>query len=238
MATFNGEKYIIKQLESILSQLCEDDEIIISDDSSTDRTIEYIEDLNDKRIKLFRNKKFKNPIYNFENSIAHSSGEIIFMSDQDDLWLPHKVEMVSSVFQNNPDITLVASEAQIINEEDEVTLKTFYPGIIKFSPKVLPNIIKNRFLGCTLAFRRSILDVLLPFPQYLPMHDSWIGIMNQLYGRVHFIDTPLISYRRHDQNFTSLTRSSLSQMIYWRLSLMKAIISRIWNYKFIRYLNK
>lgn len=231
IATYNGEKYIRQQLESIQYQLSEHDEIIISDDSSTDKTIEIIESINDARIKLFKKNMFKSPIYNFENCIAHATGDVIFMSDQDDLWLPHKVATVCEVFRDNPDVTLVASDAQIINEQGDIVLDTFYPGLIKFTSKVIPTIIKNRFLGCTLAFRRSMLEVLLPFPPHLPMHDSWIGIINQLYGGVYFIDKPLIAYRRHSQNFSSSTHASVLQMIAWRLRLIIAVLGRFWKCK-------
>lgn len=231
IATCNGEKYIRQQLESIQIQLSEHDEIIISDDSSTDGTIEIIKNLNDPRIKLLENNTFKSPIYNFENCISHASGDVIFMSDQDDLWLPHKVATVSAVFRDHPDVTLVASDAQIINEQDEIVMDTFYPGHIKFTSKVIPIIIKNRFLGCTLAFRRSMLDVLLPFPPHLPMHDSWIGIINQLYGGVYFVTDPLIAYRRHTQNFSSSTHASILQMVTWRLRLVIAMLGRLWKCK-------
>ena len=228
IATFNGGKYIRQQLLTILLQLDGNCEIIISDDSSTDNTLAEIEIIGDPRIRILRNQTFSNPIYNFENCISHAAGGIIFMSDQDDLWHPHKVEAMSEVFRNNPDVTLVASDAQIINEKSELVSDTFYPSRAKFSSGVIQNIVKNRFLGCTLAFRRSILDVILPFPPHLPMHDSWIGILNQLYGRVYFVNVPLILYRRHSQNFTSSTHAGLIQMLIWRLRLVIAILGRIW----------
>lgn len=211
---------------SILSQLATDDEVIISDDSSTDNTLAVIRNIDDPRIRIYSNNKFRSPIYNFEFSFSHAQGEIIFMSDQDDLWLPHKVAAIGKVFRDNPKVTLVASDARIVNENDEVIDDSYYSGKIAFKSNVLCNIIKNRFIGCTLAFRRTMLDVLLPFPPQLPMHDSWIGIMNQIFGSVHFIDTPLIVYRRHSQNFTSSTHASLARMITWRWNLAMAIISR------------
>ena len=92
IATFNGEKFIKEQLDSILCQLGVDDEIIISDDSSVDQTISIIESYKDKRIKIFVNQKFSSPIYNFENAIMKSRGDFIFLSDQDDIWQSDKVE--------------------------------------------------------------------------------------------------------------------------------------------------
>jgi glycosyltransferase involved in cell wall biosynthesis len=226
IATYNGEKYMRQQLLSILSQLG-DDEVIISDDSSTDNTLEVIRKMDDPRIRIYSKNKFRSPIYNFEFCISQAKGEIIFISDQDDLWLPHKLTTIEKVFQDNPKVTLVASDARIVNENNNIIMDTFYSGKISFKNSVLCNIVKNRFLGCTLAFRRTMLEVLLPFPLHLPMHDSWIGIMNQLFGSVYFINTPLISYRRHSQNFSSSTHSNIVRMITWRWHLTTAVIGRM-----------
>ena len=92
MATFNGEKYLKEQIKSIIAQLDINDEIIISDDGSTDSTIEIINSFNDFRIKLYQNS-FKNLISNFEFTLNNASGDYIFLSDQDDIWLPNKVEL-------------------------------------------------------------------------------------------------------------------------------------------------
>ncbi len=230
IATYNGGKYIRQQLLSILPQLA-DGEVIISDDSSTDNTLTLIRELDDPRIRLYSHNQFRSPIYNFEFCISHAQGEIIFMSDQDDLWMPHKMATTMAVFKDNPRVTLVASDARIINERDEIVHDSFYSNRLTFTSKVLPNIVKNRYLGCTLAFRRSMLEVLLPFPRNLPMHDSWIGIMNQLFGSVYFVETPLIAYRRHSQNFSSSVHASLPKMIAWRWNLTKALISRWMKYR-------
>lgn len=90
MATYNGEEYIKEQLESILCQLGEMDEIIISDDGSTDNTLNIIESYNDSRIKIHINTGKHGFVYNFENALQKAKGEYIFLSDQDDIWLPEK----------------------------------------------------------------------------------------------------------------------------------------------------
>src|SRR5579871_1607034 len=92
MATYNGERYILKQLQSIISQLSENDEIVISDDSSTDNTINIIKSFNDSRIRLYENNKFGSPIFNLENALKHAKNDFIFLSDQDDLWESNKVK--------------------------------------------------------------------------------------------------------------------------------------------------
>ena len=99
MASFNGNKYIKKQLDSILSQLGIDDEVIIVDDASEDDTVSTIMNFNDPRIKLFENENNTGVIASFERSITLAKGEIIFLSDQDDIWLPNKIQKMMSLFQ-------------------------------------------------------------------------------------------------------------------------------------------
>jgi len=227
MATYNGEKYIIQQLSSILSQLGENDEVVISDDSSTDATLTSVRELNDPRIRIFANNKFHGPIYNFEFCLTKVSGDIIFLADQDDIWLSGKVSHIMEVFSNNPEVTLVASDAQIINATGAIIADTFYPAGVKFTSSVLGNIVKNRFLGCSLAMRRRMLSIVLPFPRRLPMHDSWLGIMNLIFGKVHFIKTPLLAYRRHEGNFSPSGRAKMIRVLTWRWNLVIGILSRV-----------
>jgi len=227
IATYNGEKYIRQQLESIQAQLSEHDEIIVSDDSSTDRTIAIINSLSDTRIKLYENNTFRSPIYNFENCLSHATGDIIFLSDQDDIWLDDKVSIIQDIFLNNPKVTLVASDANLIDDNGKIIAETVYPEKIRFNLGIISNLIKNKYLGCTLAFRREMLDYLLPFPPDIPMHDVWIGIINKMYGKVYFADVPLISYRKHENNFSPSVRSILKKVVTWRWNLVKQVIKRM-----------
>jgi glycosyltransferase involved in cell wall biosynthesis len=227
IATYNGEKYILKQLESILVQLDDYAEVIISDDSSTDNTVNIIRGLNDPRIKLFEGNSFRNPINNFEFCISKANGEIIFLSDQDDWWLSNKVNKIISAFKYNPLTMLVSSDAKIVNDNDTIIHNNYYRNDFKFTSGIFKNIIKNRFVGCTLAFRSVMKDKILPFPSNIPMHDIWIGVICKLYGQVTFIDEPLISYRRHSANFTRSTHSRISQIICWRFDLITSIIKRV-----------
>lgn len=226
MATYNGERFIKEQLDSILHQLSKEDEIIISDDSSTDKTIEIIKSFNDKRILLYENQKFKSPIFNFENSIMHSTGDYIFLSDQDDVWMPNKVEMIKDFLVNHD---LVVSDANIIDSEGNIINNSFYllnnskNGLIK-------NVIKNSYLGCTMAFNRKILKKALPFPKDIPMHDWWIGLIGELYGKTIFIKDPLISYRRHGENASPTSEKStysFLKKILFRIIILKNLIIRV-----------
>jgi glycosyltransferase involved in cell wall biosynthesis len=226
LASYNGSKYINKQIESILYQLRETDELVIVDDNSSDETVKIIEDFKDPRIKLINNVFNLGVVKTFERAINNSTGDIIFLSDQDDVWLPNKVEKILEVFQKYPDITLVLSDAQIIDSEGQITADSFFKIRGKFVANPLSNIIKNKYHGCTLAFRREMVEVFLPFPANTPMHDMWIGIVNAMYGKVFYIDEPLIQHRRHDNNTSRghLGNAGIVQMIKWRLTLVKDII--------------
>lgn len=225
IATYNGEKYVAEQLESILSQLSEDDEVIVSDDSSSDRTVEIIKSFNDNRIKIFENQKFKSPIFNFENALKYANGEIIVLSDQDDIWKENKIETIKKYMQ---DYDVVISDAKIIDEHGKILQESFYKlngsksGFIK-------NIVKNSYLGCAMAFNKKILEKSLPFPKDIPLHDWWIGLIGEMYGKTYFIEDKLISYRRHGNNASPTgekSRYSTMRKISFRISLMKNLILR------------
>jgi len=116
IATYQGEGYIALQLRSILEQLSDDDEVVVVDDASTDGTCGKIFALRDPRLQVIRNTENKGILRSFETALARSSGEIVFLSDQDDLWLEKKVEAVLDVFVRDPDLMLVASDAILIDE--------------------------------------------------------------------------------------------------------------------------
>jgi glycosyltransferase involved in cell wall biosynthesis len=119
IATYNGEKYIRQQLGSILCQIGESDEIIISDDSSSDRTVEIIKTFDDKRIRLLENNRFHSPAYNFENALEKATGDIIFLSDQADIWLEVMVGLLQQY-------DLVVSDCIIINENEDILQESFF----------------------------------------------------------------------------------------------------------------
>jgi glycosyltransferase involved in cell wall biosynthesis len=223
MATFNGEKYVERQLISILSQLRPHDEVVISDDSSTDRTIDVIEGLNDPRIKILKNQKFRNPIFNFENALLHAQGDFLFLSDQDDLWMPGKVDLVMQSFKNHD---LVLTDCEIIDSEDRVIEKSFF-RINKSGPGFWWNLHHNSYLGCCLAMRKAVVRKATPFPKDIPMHDWWIGIVCERFFRIAIIDKPLIKYRRHGLNATTSGEQSTTTLIKklkFRFALVKGLI--------------
>jgi len=226
MATYNGAIYIERQLRSILCQLAQADEVILVDDHSSDATLDVVKMIGDKRIKIYRNDSREGVLRTFERAIGLASGDIIFLSDQDDVWYPEKVKKFIQTFDARPDVTLVLSDAKIINDADEVVAESFFEGRGGFSPGIWHNIAKNKYLGCTMAFRRSMADKFLPFPKDIPMHDMWIGCINAFYGIPCFLDMPLMSYRRHQHNASPATRRSFAQIMAWRWQLVKSLCIR------------
>jgi glycosyltransferase involved in cell wall biosynthesis len=220
MASFNGSKYIEEQLKSILSQLAADDEVVIVDDSSQDDTVSKILSFNDPRINLVKNDVNCGVITSFERSIRHACGDFIFLSDQDDVWLPGKVNKIMELFTDFPAVTLCLSDALIIDEFGEPNARTYFETRGSFKRGILSNIIKNRFLGCAIAFKKSTVSYALPIPSNIPAHDMWIGLINEIYGKTIFIKEPLFHYRRHSYNVSSMTRANIVTMMRWRFILI------------------
>lgn len=208
MATYNGEKFIKKQLESILNQTMEVDEIIISDDNSTDNTLEIIKSFNNSKIKVLKNLE-QGVVNNFENSLEKSTGDYIFLADQDDIWTLDKVE---KVIKNLKIYDLVVHNAKIINSEDKIICKKTFFEIRNSKKGLLKNLYKNSYIGCCMAFNRNILEKSMPFPKNIPMHDSWIGLISEIYGKIYFDEEVLFYYRRHENNVTELNNSKNSKL--------------------------
>jgi glycosyltransferase involved in cell wall biosynthesis len=217
IAAYQGERYIALQLRSILEQLSPDDEVIVVDDGSTDGTRVEISAFRDPRIASIRNTDNRGVLRAFETALYRSSGEIVFLSDQDDLWLSKKVEVCLDAFAHDPDLMLVASDAILIDEDGTKIGDSFYAKRGKFRAGLWSNLLIGKFHGCTMAFRSTLLRSALPFPTgRLVHHDTWIGCMNALIGgKARYIAEPLVAYRRHSTNVTG--RQKLSN--YTRLKM-------------------
>ena len=215
-------------MNSILSQLRAADEVIVVDDFSQDNSIAILRNFSeDARVSVYRNDSNQGVLASFEKALALAHGDIIFLSDQDDIWLPGKVIKVMEAFSHNPKITLVASDAQIIDGDGRLVADSFFAQRGRFRPDVLHNLFRNKYLGCTLSFRSSMLDYYLPIPKNVPMHDIWFGLINGLYGKTHYIDQPLIAYRRHGNNLSPSSGTPLLQKIVWRWRLVQNLLLHI-----------
>jgi len=233
LASFNGEAWLPKQINSILPQLQPADELLIVDDASTDATCFIVTEFNDQRIKLIRNMVNIGVDQTFEKAISAARGDIIFLSDQDDVWYTEKVSKILQTFNNLPQTTLVLSDADVIDKDDVARGYTYFQNRGRFKRGVLSNLIKSKFLGCAMAFRSSMKPYFLPFPKQIPGHDMWIGLVNECYGRTEFIDKPLIAYRRHGNNASPESRSGILQMLTWRWQLAINLAKRLSKKQFL-----
>lgn len=213
MATYNGSLYIEEQIKSILEQLDKDDEIIVCDDQSTDNTPPLIKQLNDTRIILVQLKHSGSPIKVFEEALKRVRGKYIFLSDQDDVWLPGKVRTCLKQLQS---ADCVVTDCQVTDKQLNITASSFYQ-INRTRPGFWYNLlIKNGYLGCCMAFKKEMLAHILPFPPQIPMHDIWIGNRCALSGKVVFEPRPLLLFRRHKHN-TSNTAAKSPFSLYKKL---------------------
>lgn len=228
MAVHNGARFLQPQVDSILLQLRSGDELIVVDDASTDHSPAVLENLRDPRLRLYRNHQNLGVLRSFEMALQRASGEIIFLSDHDDVWLPGKVAASLAVFAANPDVTMVVTDAKLIDENGSVTHDSFFAERGRFAAGFLHNFLQNKYLGCTLSFRRSMLRYFLPIPADVPMHDMWFGLLNAIYGKTFFIDEPLTAYRRHAGNSTPLvTSGQVGKILRWRWRLATNIGARV-----------
>lgn len=238
MATYNGEKYIEEQLLSILKQLCSEDELIISDDSSTDCTVNIIKSSNDKRIRLFENCHFRNPIYNFENALKHASGDIIVLSDQDDVWLDNKIKIIKKHFSTKnykKNVCTLVMDNYSIDAAGNIIDQSLYQ-YLNSGNGIIKNFIRNTYLGCNMAFSKKLIEVALPFPSKIPMHDVWLGLISEIYGEVCFSPEKTMLFRRHGNNATK-ERYSMLQVLKWRYYLAQSLIIKIKNMLYFKLRN-
>jgi len=186
-----------------------------------------LQTIKDPRVRLYRNEENLGVLRAFQRALELAQSEIVFLSDQDDVWLSGKVEKALKVFASKPEVTLVASDATLIDQDGRTLSESFFSTRGRFSRGFLHNFIKNKYLGCTLSFRRAMLRRFLPIPPDVPMHDIWFGLLNEIYGKTHFIDEPLVAYRRHGRNASPLAHAGLLQVVAWRYRLAKNICGRL-----------
>ena len=216
MATYNGQQYIKQQIDSIICQLEKDDELVISDDHSTDKTENIISSYNDKRIRFFKNELAKGVTHNFENALNKSKGDIIFFSDQDDVWLPEKIkELTTFLLQNNYDV--VTCNCALTDENLNIQRASYYTGESPLDRSVWGNFKKDLWLGACMAFKREILSDVLPIPRYLAAHDMWIALYSQLHYRCGYYPKVLQLYRRH-KNTVSFADGKSSNSFCYKIS--------------------
>ncbi|WP_312206221.1 glycosyltransferase family 2 protein [Epilithonimonas hominis] len=208
LCTFNGEKFLKEQLDSILNQTVTIDEIIVCDDGSTDATISILNSYKEKFPEIFNiyiNEENLRSVKNFEKAISLCQNEIIFLSDQDDVWEKNKVEKYLDYFKKEREIAVFCSNAFIINEKgaklEKNTIwdifKLFKQNNIQYNYFQIFNLIGNIATGANMAFRKKIINNILPLPEKNFHHDEWIALVSSSNNSFCFVDEKINNYRIH-----------------------------------------
>jgi glycosyltransferase, family 2 len=204
MATYNGEKYLAEQLDSIINQTYHNWNLLIRDDNSTDRTLEIIQDYQkkDNRIKLLKdNKGNLGIVKNFEELLKNSESEFIMFSDQDDIWVENKLDMYLKMIEKIKNKGfMIHSDAILFDKNKSNILKDTFISK-KAINKGLENVFFNYFVqGATILISKEIKNFILPFPKEVYLHDRYIHLISELFFERIFVNKALIYYRQHGDN--------------------------------------
>ena len=210
LCTYNGEKFLTEQLESFLKQKRLPDEVIVCDDRSTDASIKLIEKFSHNAsfpVRVYVNEKNLGSLKNFERAISLCSGDLIFLSDQDDVWLPEKIKTVASEFERNNKLGLVFTNAELVDEDLRSLNSTLWDYSFPKDKQFRANqgklfevlLHQNVVTGATIAFRACYRDQFSPIPTDIPyvIHDAWIALVIAANAEVGMLSESLIKYRQH-----------------------------------------
>ncbi|MCL2107012.1 MAG: glycosyltransferase family 2 protein [Oscillospiraceae bacterium] len=228
LAAYRGEAYLDAQLGSILPQLEKDDELLISDDSPPEHSAtgelarRYARQ--DPRVTYLTGPRQGGTAKNIEFLLTRARREILVLSDQDDLWLPDKLEKIRTALSGANGPLCLLHDAKITNGNLEIIEPSFMRAHGS-RPGFWRNYLRNGYIGCCMALRRELLPLVLPFPDGIPMHDQWLGLRAERHGGVLWLDEPLLLYRRHSGTQTG-HRTTMRQKIIWRWKLGAALIKQ------------
>lgn len=252
MCTYNGEQFLKEQLVSILNQTVPPDEIIICDDQSKDNTVQVAKSVLanwNGKWRVIENEWNLGFRKNFEKAIQLCHGDIIFLSDQDDVWFPDKIEKMIKVFEEFPDVVLAFHDAELVDEELREIAPSFW-YILDFMPERFWRGDYRQLLGANIvqgsacAFRRELVGRACPFPE-AAVHDEWLALAALSLGVVYPVSSVLLKYRQWGNNeIGSGEVSTRRKLKKWVLAVqlnaekhMKCLwqkyeVNRIWKYRY------
>lgn len=214
IATYNGAPFIAQQLQSVLPQLAPLDEVIVSDDGSTDGTLQVVQSLADPRIRIVQGPRLHSPIKNFEHALSLAKGDLIFLCDQDDVWTPDKVAVMTRALQN---YACVVSDCYVTDARLNVVSPSFRQRMGYKESRWYNLFIRNSYSGSCMAFRREVVQKALPIPSGILMHDIWLGNVAAFHFSLTFVPDRLIYFRRH-QHSASTAGFSSTNPLWLRIS--------------------
>ena len=208
MALYNGEKYLAEQLLSICRQTYPISELVIVDDCSSDNSLVLLESLSSNfsfQIKVIKNKKNIGPVKSFEKGLAETTFDIITFTDQDDVWLDSKIEKLiqkgGEKLAKNDGAYLLFSDLLVVDQKLNLISRSFLKFInVKPFHSANQLFVQNFVTGCTCIFNRKLVDLCLPFPEEVIMHDWWLALVANYLGEIDFFDEGTHLYRQHQNN--------------------------------------
>ncbi len=219
LCTYNGERFIVDQLRSLAAQSIAPDELLVLDDGSTDGTVAIARGFAATagfKVDVRVNPATLGTARNFEHALSLCSGDILVLSDQDDVWLPHKLATLAAELERRPDCLLVHSDARLVDSGLIDLGQSLFAGL-RLQPRERQlmrageyfrlQLRRNVVTGSTVAIRRELLDLARPFPDGW-LHDEWLAIMAAAVGDIARIDEPLVLYRQHAGNQLGMPRTS------------------------------
>ena len=225
MAAYNGSEHIEEQVHSILRELGPQDELIIVDDASTDATLHLVSQIGDPRIRVVESPANRGYVRTFEAALALSRGEYVFLSDQDDIWVPGRVEAMVQALQGG---WVVASNFGYFGHKPRAVESIRLSS--SDSKRRWANLFAlwvgyRPYYGCAMAFRREAKSLVLPFPEFLhETHDQWIALVGNLCGKMVHLDQETLIRRLHENNTTPKKPRSLLVILRARLMLLRAFV--------------
>lgn len=228
MATYNGRRYVCEQLDSILAQIGDDDEVVVVDDCSADDTIAIVEGLRDPRVRVYRNERNRGVNDTFARAIQLATGELIFLSDQDDVWTPGRLVYMCEPFASS-EVKVVAANHSLIDADGAPLPGSMAPDLqAAFDARPLANLAgifrgTRNYFGCAMGFRASLRDIILPYPKGIECHDIWIAMVGILGRSLVHLPAVTLLHRVHGTN-ASIIRRNLAAKLMARVYLAYQLI--------------
>jgi glycosyltransferase involved in cell wall biosynthesis len=226
MATYNGAAYLREQVDSILGQLGVDDELIVSDDHSTDDTPSILASYRDPSIKVIANPGRRGHVQNFACAMAHATGDFIALSDQDDVWVEGRLQRMLDELRRMPQNSLLVGD-----------FKEFDSNGVRKGQSLLGACPKNRFVqmagiflgrykyfGCAFLFRRELTRYVLPIPAYIEAHDIWIAMNAAIRGKIAHAEETTLMRRLHGNNLTPMRHRRLANVVRSRACYLAGLL--------------
>ena len=226
LATYNGEKYIKAQIDSLLAQTFQDWHLIIRDDGSNDSTVEIIRDYiarhSNKITYIEYDRMNLGTSMNFSKLVEHAQSDYIMFCDQDDVWLPRKIELTYLKMSElekeyGRGLPLLVHGDLIVTNEDLTVISNSFWNYRKLDPKkgktLNSALVYNVVTGCTMMINNAMRDLALPIPKEANMYDWWLALVATVFGRIDYITEPTILYRQHGRNVIGASKWDLNERL-------------------------